>query len=267
MIPNTLKSAASRSVFGAALFTAAVFGCGVTAQAQQAGMHNSSAAQPLPKGEHYSYVFLDPLEGQHHNVDNNGNRVGVEMHGHWVIDVKNPDGTVAEHRDFENTIAGYGQELMIALLSGYATPSDYAIFVAPAVNGNVPCPTPQGFQGCVIVRSLTTLPGSAICPYYTCYTGLTYTPTLIDNASSGSALVIAGNFTATQAGTIDGVTVLYGTCPANLSSVTGLTTISPSTCSTTPGSGGYRPLSSAGVTLVNVVQSQIVQVTVTITFS
>jgi hypothetical protein len=215
----------------------------------QAGAHVGGPAQPATA------------------TPSGGNHEGVKMHGHWVIDVKNPDGTIAQHRDFENTITGYGQELLAGLMSGYIVPSDYAIFLAPAVNGNVPCAVPQGFQGCVIVRSLTTLPASAICPYYTCFTGLTLTPTLIDNASTGSAIVLAGTFTATQAGTIDGVTLEYGTCPANISSVTALTTISPSTCSTTPGSGGYRPLSSAGVSLVNVVQSQIVQVTVTITFS
>ena len=47
-----------------------------------------------------------------------GNHEGVKMHGHWVIDVKNPDGTIAEHRDFENTITGYGQELLAGLISG-----------------------------------------------------------------------------------------------------------------------------------------------------
>jgi hypothetical protein len=184
-----------------------------------------------------------------------------------VIDVKNPDGTLAEHRDFENTITGYGQELLIGLLSGYVVPSDYSIFLGPANNGTVPCAVPQGYQGCGIVRSLTTLPASALCLYYTCFTSLTYTPTLVDSSATGSALVLAGNFTATQVGTISGVTVQYGTCPANLSAVTALTTVSPSTCSTTPGSGGYRTVSSATIATVNVVASQIVQVTVTITFS
>jgi hypothetical protein len=27
---------------------------------------------------------------------------GLKMHGHWIIDVKNPDGKVVEHRDFQN---------------------------------------------------------------------------------------------------------------------------------------------------------------------
>ena len=79
--------------------------------------------------------------------------------------------------------------------------------------------------------------------------------------------MLAGTFTATQGGTITGVTTLYGTCPAQIGSATALTTVSPSTCSQTQGSGGYRQLSQAPVSTVTVVTSQIVQVTVTITFS
>jgi hypothetical protein len=56
------------------------------------------------------------------------------MHGHWVIDVRNPDGTLADHRDFENTASGYGQELLAVLLS--ATPS------LPTTPSSFPPPEP-----------------------------------------------------------------------------------------------------------------------------
>lgn len=194
-----------------------------------------------------------------------GRQEGVKIHGHWVIDVRNPDGTLAQHHDFENSATGYGQELLAALMSGYAVPSDYAIFLAST--GTAPCSAPQGNIGCGIVHSLTTLPGSALCQYYTCFTSLTYAANIIDSSASGSTFTLAGNFTASQAGTITGVSTFYGTCPANLSTVTGLTTVSPSTCSTTPGSGGYRTGTTTTITTVNVVASQIVQVTVTFSFS
>jgi hypothetical protein len=238
--------------------------CSARGQAMK-GMANPGAAAPADAARPYSYVFLDPLEGQHTAQANGGNHVGAEMHGHWVIDVKNPDGTIAEHRDFENTITGYGQELLVGLMSGYVVPSDYDIFLS--TSGTAPCPAPQGFQGCGIVRSLTTLPASALCQYYACFTSLTYAASLIDSSSSGSTFTLAGNFTASQAGTINGVTTQYGTCAANIGAATALSTVSPSTCSTTAGSGGYRTVSSATITTVNVVASQIVQVTVTISFS
>jgi hypothetical protein len=190
---------------------------------------------------------------------------GVKMHGHWIIDVKNADGTLAEHRDFENTITGFGQELLAGLLSGYIVPSDYAIFLT--TSGTPPCTETQGFPGCGIVRSLTTLPASELCQFYPCFAGLTYSANLIDSGSGGSSFVLAGSFTANQAGTITEVETLYGTCAANVGAQTALATVTPATCSTTPGSGGYRQLSEAGITTVSVVATQIVQVTVTISFS
>ena len=256
-------------LLAALLLSGAALVLSSSAQAQQPGMHNGSVPQAMHPGEHYSYVFLDPLEGQHHNLDQNGNHVGVEMHGHWVIDVKNPDGTIAEHRDFENTITGYGQELLVGLMSGYVVPSDYGIFLQAASNSSpTPCaPVTSGFTGCGIVRSLTTLPASALCPNFTCFTSLTYAANLVDNTTSGSTFTLAGNFTASQAGTISSVTTMYGTCTPNIGTATALSTVSPSTCSTTAGSGGYRTVSQATITTVNVVASQIVQVTVTISFS
>jgi hypothetical protein len=242
--------------------------CSAHGQAMK-GMANAGAAAPADAARPYSYVFLDPLEGQHTAQSNGANHVGVEMHGHWVIDVKNPDGTIAEHRDFENTITGYGQELLVGLMSGYVVPSDYGIFLQAASNSSpTPCaPVTSGFTGCGIVRSLTTLPASALCPNFTCFTSLTYAANLVDNTTSGSTFTLAGNFTASQAGTISSVTTMYGTCTPNIGTATALSTVSPSTCSTTAGSGGYRTVSQATITTVNVVASQIVQVTVTISFS
>jgi hypothetical protein len=255
-------------LLAALLLSGAALVLSSSAQAQQAGGGGVRPA-PADAARPYSYVFLDPLEGQHHNVDQNGNHVGVEMRGHWVIDVKNPDGTIAEHRDFENTITGYGQELLVGLMSGYVVPSDYGIFLQAASNSSpTPCaPVTSGFTGCGIVRSLTTLPASALCPNFTCFTSLTYAANLVDNTTSGSTFTLAGNFTASQAGTISSVTTMYGTCTPNIGTATALSTVSPSTCSTTAGSGGYRTVSQATITTVNVVASQIVQVTVTISFS
>ncbi len=54
-----------------------------------------------------------------------GPREGVKVHGHWVIEVKNADGSVAERKEFENELAlpgdepyaGVGNRILAALLS------------------------------------------------------------------------------------------------------------------------------------------------------
>jgi hypothetical protein len=44
----------------------------------------------------------------------------MKVHGHWIIDIKNPDGTLAHHHEFENSIQYDGQNYLVGLLSGYA---------------------------------------------------------------------------------------------------------------------------------------------------
>src|SRR5262245_56145523 len=35
-----------------------------------------------------------------------GPQVGIEAHGHWTIEIRNPNGTLAERREFENAYVG-----------------------------------------------------------------------------------------------------------------------------------------------------------------
>jgi hypothetical protein len=217
----------------------------------------------LPQAQPYSYVFLDPLEGQH-TAAKEGNHLNVEMHGHWVIDVRNQDGTLAQHRDFENTIQGGGAAYLIGLMAGYVVPSDYEIFLSST--GTTPCTPPGTLQGCTIVRSLTSSPGSNTCPSYFCVTGLTYTYNQSYSVTTSNSFVLAGTFTANRAGTIDNVQTYAGSCPVAAIETT-LATVSPATCNASVGGVGINALSGAAITSVPVVSSQIVQVTVTISFS
>ncbi len=43
---------------------------------------------------------------------------GIKVHGHWIIEVRNPDGTLAEHREFDNAFnTSVGADLLIKILS------------------------------------------------------------------------------------------------------------------------------------------------------
>lgn len=46
-----------------------------------------------------------------------GNHEGITVHGHWVIEVKNPDGTVTARREFENSIQPAGMNFLAALIA------------------------------------------------------------------------------------------------------------------------------------------------------
>jgi hypothetical protein len=184
-----------------------------------------------------------------------GPREGVKVHGHWVIDVRNPDGTLAQHREFENSLSN--ANIMVELLYGILVPSDFAVLL---YGSTPPCTVSPSTYPCVIVHNLSTLPANAICGTYYCVTGLTVTP----NLGGSPSLVLAGNLTATQAGSISTVATYIGTCGSSSPTPT---TTSPSSCAAGNNGYGYSGLTQTGITTVPIISGQIIQVTVTITFS
>jgi hypothetical protein len=204
---------------------------------------------------------------------------GIKVHGHWVIDLKNPDGTLAEHREFENALADKGQ-FLVALASGYEVFGGYFITLV----GNA-CPgDPDGDHNCSIPQTGAQV--YVLCnDFYTCVGGLTLAVNLTGTGTPAYSIVLSGSATMPLAGTISAVQTQAMTCftsptiggaptgfsvynPAacvangvplvNTTNYNGLTTFTGTTL-TAPGTNVPAPLAvSAG---------QIVQVTVTISFS
>jgi hypothetical protein len=54
-----------------------------------------------------------------------GKHEGIKVHGHWTIEVKNPDGTVVTHREFENSLVQ--TNLLSSILSRNASVGYWAI--------------------------------------------------------------------------------------------------------------------------------------------
>ena len=181
---------------------------------------------------------------------------GIRVHGHWVIDVRNPDGTLAEHRDFQNSLVGSND--MLGLLYGSEVMSDFTVYLA----GSTPPCVPPGGAGyyCDLVHNSAVLPANARCTADYCAAGLTITPTF----GASPALVLAGNLTATQAGTISTVGTLIGICGTP---TTTLTSVSAASCAAGNNPYGYGALTQTGITPLSVTSGQLVQVTVTISFS
>src|SRR2546428_3795116 len=47
---------------------------------------------------------------------------GIKVHGHWTIDVRNPDGKLVMHREFENALTAHGGGALFQLLGRFAQP-------------------------------------------------------------------------------------------------------------------------------------------------
>lgn len=189
---------------------------------------------------------------------------GVKVHGHWKIDVRNPDGTLARRVEFENSLLGNGQgDMMLAtFLGGFAVPGDWAILVQnPAICGAT--------EFCQISTSATGRISCGTGNSYVCAYGLTRTY-VATNAGAPAAIQLAGALTAAEAGNITAVETTLYYC-AQSSAFTATTSLSPSQCAanspTAPYGTGNGLTFTTLPTAVPVVAGQIVQIVVTISFS
>jgi hypothetical protein len=66
-----------------------------------------------------------------------GQNEGIHVHGHWTIEVRNPDGKLVTHREFENglsTINGAG--FLAALLGRVVTPGGWQVELTDSAQQN-----------------------------------------------------------------------------------------------------------------------------------
>jgi hypothetical protein len=197
----------------------------------------------------------------------------IKVHGHWVINVRNPDGTIADHRDFENSLAigSGGDAFLIGLLAGYYVPGDYGIEI-----DGVAC-----HYACGIVTSPSTWPGLDLCqvgddaPGH-CSTTLAYNAVLAPSTGSTS-FTLSGSVLAPDTGTLTQVRTLFNACNAvngykpvaPIVAPPGPSTVPPIDCHGTTATAlvGYLTVTGAFTPLQITAPGQNIEVTVTITFA
>ena len=124
---------------------------------------------------------------------------GIKVHGHWVLDVKNPDGKLVEHREFNNAlvkggVATGGDQILAALISGNVSVGDPSVaFVQTIPAGSTDVSSYCYIQLGILDTNcylLTTSQSMTIGFAYTS-TGLTTTLSFTPNVS----WVLSGNYT------------------------------------------------------------------------
>ena len=284
MISNTVLLTRTHRLLTAALVAALGLGLSQAAWGQAAAsVPPNSAMQapgaPVPGGFPAAAQAHDPAALASPDFakmvggekGNSSTHQGVKVHGHWVIDVKNPDGTLAQHRDFENSLESTAPGFLVGLMSGYLIPGDYMLVIG-ASSGTSACTAT--YQFCGIVHNLNTYPALGYCSVYYCTgSSLNYTYNFGTGFAGPYSMVLSGSITANQTGTIGTVFSLLSTC-ANIgyaagTNPSGIETSSPASCVTqTSPTPWYGPLTDANLASpVSVTSGQIIQVTVTITFS
>jgi len=180
-----------------------------------------------------------PPKGQHESIT---------IHGHWIIDVKNPDGRLVRHVEFENSLVpNSGPAVLSSLLGGNnSSGQSWAIVLVgspqPCVNAGQPSPCSIGPVG------YCTSCGSAAF-------------NTLSIVSGGTTFTLNGSITAGENGQISTVLTEDALCPAS---------VAPTSCSfaaITPGSPfQFTSSTSFQGAPITVTSGQTVQVTVTISF-
>lgn len=81
---------------------------------------------------------------------------GIQVHGHWIIDVMNPDGSLASHNEFENAFTPEGRQTLANLLLGNRTAGPWELQLDDL---SVPiCKSSGNPNTCEVAEPTTSLP-------------------------------------------------------------------------------------------------------------
>jgi len=214
------------------------------------GSKAQSAGEQTVTGEDSSTKEDSHRGGQHE---------GIKVHGHWTIEVRNANGSLATHREFENSLQSSGGALLANVLAAGATAGAWVIHLDGSTNASSPClPAPAnttltqaGSTSCVIVPSQF----ASLAANFGAFGTLN-----VSASSSGTGqLVLNGTAVAAQNGAVGNVSTYLGLCG---------NTTPPSTCSQNIGNLlQFTAVTLSAAQVVQVSVGQTIAVTVNISFS
>jgi hypothetical protein len=197
-----------------------------------------------------------------------GKNEGIKVHGHWTIEVRNPDGTVVTHREFENSlVAGQGNSFLSQVLARQITVSHWQIGIGPIITNTVRglCLDPGGTPSyCTIAEpepngACPSTNLGVTCPASNVFPTLS-TPTLDANGN----LVLSGQATAALNSSVGAVSTGVHSCNPTLSPASvpcpatvgqGFATITSATATVSPNFPASIPVQAGQTIAVTVVLS------------
>lgn len=127
---------------------------------------------------------------------------GIQVHGHWTIEVRDPDGSLVTRREFENALGNTGPDALAGFLSRATSPGGWAVLLAGATGPLSPCGTDSILANCVVVEPQHP---SGNNPVY--FKNLT-----VGRTADSKKLVLGGNATAQRNGNISTVSTHVQFC-------------------------------------------------------
>lgn len=131
-----------------------------------------------------------------------GANEGIQVHGHWTLDIYNEDGSLDESHEFENALTDQGARALVRLLADHATVHYWSVYFRASVDAQMPCSDGINNQTCTMYEPSAQLDES---PYQS--KNLSVSVDMTQNA-----LVLSGSHTAVRDGLVETVgTNLTGT--------------------------------------------------------
>jgi len=173
--------------------------------------------------------------------DTGGLSEGIKVHGHWVIEVREPDGALVSRREFDNSLTSIGQLQLVDFLSRTLA---VGLWQVNLIGSPSPCDDFTGQAGiCKVLEANAPDAG----------------PDKFKNLivkDSGASLILSGNAIAARDSLITSVVTFHREC-----------LLSEGTGCTINLLAGAAFTSSAVSPSVSVIAGQQIMVTVTISFS
>lgn len=163
---------------------------------------------------------------------------GLKVHGHWTIEVRDPDGGLVERREFENAVVDDGRSMLIHFLARVQTPGRWIVDLNDA--SSPPCRSTGGEPAACFLIEFFSSPHA-----------LTKGLDLV-----GNRLVLSGTTVAERTGRVSRVRTRLNACGAG---------ILPSDCAHQNTS--IRTFTQTSIDPIDVLQGQSIHVTVSISFS
>jgi hypothetical protein len=138
------------------------------ASAQQTTVKTApSATAKVETEETENTAKQNPVE---ETASRGGGHEGIKVHGHWTIEVRNPDGTLADRREFENSLSQpSGAQILAGFLNNAGataapTPFFWAVTLAGPQTLSLTIPAGPCGTGnpCVIGQSALSLGAASI---------------------------------------------------------------------------------------------------------
>ena len=183
-----------------------------------------------------------------------GQKEGLKVHGYWVIEVRNPNGRLVSRTEFENALAS--QRTLISVLSRTSTMGLWEVDLMSRASDS-PWGTTAGgiFNGPNAGRITESGQGPNV------YATLTLSKN-IDNS-----IVLSGNATAVQNGSIGRVATSVGSCESAFTGACSYYAFSLQGSLLADAAYDGATMTRTLIDPIPIVQGQIIQVKVVISFS